>query len=49
MNLSAINLFAYEQLARDHLSQMAFDYYSSGAWDEITLQDNRAAFARVKL
>ena len=49
MNLSLINLFAYEQLAREHLSQMAFDYYSSGAWDEITLQDNRAAFARVKL
>ncbi|MFN6180453.1 MAG: alpha-hydroxy acid oxidase [Dolichospermum sp.] len=49
MNLSPINLFAYEQMAKEHLSQMAFDYYSSGAWDEITLQDNRAAFARVKL
>lgn len=28
---------------------MALDYYSSGAWDEITLRDNRAAFERVKL
>lgn len=46
---SLINLFEYEQLAKSHLSQMAFDYYSSGAWDEITLQDNRAAFTRVKL
>ncbi|MBD2664181.1 FMN-dependent alpha-hydroxy acid dehydrogenase [Richelia sinica FACHB-800] len=46
---SPINLFEYEKLAKAHLSQMAFDYYSSGAWDEITLQDNRAAFARIKL
>jgi 4-hydroxymandelate oxidase len=28
---------------------MAFDYYSSGAWDEVTLRDNLAAFTRVKL
>jgi len=28
---------------------MALDYYSSGAGDEITLRDNRAAFARIKL
>ncbi|MFM7364474.1 MAG: alpha-hydroxy acid oxidase [Cuspidothrix sp.] len=45
----SINLFQYEQLAKAHLSQMAFDYYSSGAWDEVTLQDNLAAFTRVKL
>ena len=44
-----INLFEYEKLAKDHLSQTTLDYYSSGAWDEITLQDNRAAFERVKL
>ncbi|MBD2360873.1 alpha-hydroxy-acid oxidizing protein [Anabaena minutissima FACHB-250] len=44
-----INIFEYEQLAKTHLSKMAFDYYSSGAWDEITLRDNRAAFERVKL
>ncbi len=47
--LSPINLFGYEQLAKEHLSQMAFDYYSSGAWDEVTLRDNLAAFTRVKL
>jgi 4-hydroxymandelate oxidase len=46
---SPINLLEYEQLAQEHLSKMAFDYYSSGAWDEITLKDNRAAFSRVKL
>jgi len=48
-SLSAINLWEYEQLAKEHLSQMAFDYYSSGAWDEVTLRDNLAAFIRVKL
>ncbi|MCC5636537.1 alpha-hydroxy-acid oxidizing protein [Nostoc sp. CHAB 5844] len=44
-----INLWEYEQLAKQHLSQMAYDYYCSGAWDEITLRDNRAAFERMKL
>ncbi|ABA21053.1 FMN-dependent alpha-hydroxy acid dehydrogenase [Trichormus variabilis ATCC 29413] len=46
---SPINLFEYEQLAKTHLSQMAFDYYISGAGDEITLQENRTAFERIKL
>ncbi|MGM3308197.1 alpha-hydroxy acid oxidase [Anabaena sp. WFMT] len=46
---SPINLFEYENLAKEHLTQMTFDYYSSGAWDEVTLKDNRAAFTRVKL
>lgn len=44
-----INLFEYEAIASQHLSQMAFDYFASGAWDEITLRDNRAAFERYKL
>lgn len=44
-----INLFEYEKLAPEHLSQMAYDYYISGAWDEVTLLDNRAAFDRYKL
>jgi 4-hydroxymandelate oxidase len=48
-HLLPINLFEYEQRAKSHLSQMAFDYYSSGAWDEVTLRDNRAAFERIKL
>ncbi len=47
--LKPINLLEYEQLATEHLSQMVLDYYSSGAGDEITLRDNRAAFARIKL
>lgn len=28
---------------------MAWDYYASGAWDQITLRDNRVAFERFKL
>jgi 4-hydroxymandelate oxidase len=44
-----INLFEYETLARKYLSEMAWDYYTSGAWDQVTLRDNRAAFERFKL
>lgn len=44
-----INLLEYEHHAKSHLSQMALDYYSSGAWDEVTLRDNRAAYERIKL
>jgi len=44
-----IDLFEYQTLAAGPLSQMALDYYASGAGDEITLQDNRAAFERYKL
>ena len=44
-----INLFEYEALSPQYLSPMALDYYASGAWDEVTLADNRAAFGRYKL
>lgn len=44
-----INLFEYEAIAPQHLSKMARDYYASGAGDEVTLRDNRAAFERYKL
>ncbi|MGB7442470.1 MAG: alpha-hydroxy acid oxidase [Coleofasciculaceae cyanobacterium] len=44
-----INLFEYESLAAERLSQMALDYYASGAGDELTLQNNRAAFERLQL
>ncbi|MBD2307960.1 alpha-hydroxy-acid oxidizing protein [Chroococcidiopsis sp. FACHB-1243] len=44
-----INLFEYETLAQNRLSQMAWDYYASGAWDEVTLKENRIAFNRYRL
>ncbi len=44
-----INLFEYQTLASQQIPPMAWDYYASGSWDEITLRDNRAAFDRYKL
>ncbi|NET59464.1 MAG: alpha-hydroxy-acid oxidizing protein [Symploca sp. SIO2E6] len=48
-NNKPINLFDYETLAPQHLSQMALDYYASGAGDEITLRNNRSAFEALQL
>ncbi len=39
----------YELLALEKLERMVGDYYRSGARDEITLAENRAAFARHAL
>jgi 4-hydroxymandelate oxidase len=44
-----INLLELEALAREHLTAMAFDYYVSGARDEVTLRENRAAWERISL
>jgi 4-hydroxymandelate oxidase len=44
-----LDLFDYETLAPEFLSPMAWDYYASGAGDEITLQENCKAFDRLKL
>lgn len=53
MNVSThplpVNLFELEKLAQQKLSQSAFDYYVSGANDEITLRDNHAAYERIRL
>ena len=44
-----INVLEYEALARERLDGAAFDYYVSGAHDEITLANNRSAFSRISL
>lgn len=44
-----INVFEYEELARERLHPAVWDYYSGGAHDEITLHENRAAFARIRI
>lgn len=44
-----INVDEYQAAAKERLPQMAYDYYASGAWDELTLRDNRQAFARTPL
>ncbi len=47
--MKPLNLFEYETQAKNHLSQMAWDYYISGAGDEVTLRKNRAAFEDFQL
>lgn len=44
-----INLLEFEAAARQRLNDNAFDYYASGAHDELTLRDNRAAWERLRL
>jgi len=46
--IDALNLYELEKLAKEKLTQSAHGYYASGAWDEVTLRENRAAFERIK-
>jgi 4-hydroxymandelate oxidase len=41
-----VNVEEFEAVARERLSQMAYDYYAGGAEDEVTLRENREAFRR---
>jgi 4-hydroxymandelate oxidase len=45
--IDATNLSELEALARAVLPPNAYDYYASGANDEITLRENRSAFERI--
>jgi 4-hydroxymandelate oxidase len=45
----ALNTRELEQLARERLPSVAFDYYASGALDEHTLRDNVDAWSRIPL
>jgi isopentenyl diphosphate isomerase/L-lactate dehydrogenase-like FMN-dependent dehydrogenase len=44
-----LNAFDFEELARERLGDMAWEYFRGGAGDESTLRDNRAALERWKL
>jgi 4-hydroxymandelate oxidase len=44
-----LNLDEFELAARTVLPQAVYDYYAGGAEDEVTLRENRAAFARYAL
>lgn len=44
-----LNLFEYERIAAERLPAMAYDYFASGANDELTLRANRGAFERLRL
>jgi 4-hydroxymandelate oxidase len=48
-NRRPINLFEYEELASKVLSKMAYDFFSGGACDEITVKENLDAFRRSLL
>ncbi len=47
--MEILNLLELEAAAQAQLNPTAFDYYVSGADDEITLLENREAFERLKL
>lgn len=47
--MEPINVHDYERLARERLSSGAWAYYSSGANDEVTLREERAAFKRLRI
>jgi 4-hydroxymandelate oxidase len=47
--MDPINLYEYEAIAQAKLTPMAYDYYASGAHDEITLRENHAAYDRIPL
>jgi 4-hydroxymandelate oxidase len=44
-----LNLRDLEACAREKLPRIAYDYYASGAWDEVTLRENCAAFERIQV
>ncbi|MBI1280968.1 MAG: alpha-hydroxy-acid oxidizing protein [Anaerolineaceae bacterium] len=44
-----LNLREFEPLAREQLSQMIFEYYASGANDDVTLSANQSAYQRILL
>lgn len=47
--MEPINIYEFEAVAQDKLTPMAYDYYASGAHDEITLRENHAAYDRIRL
>jgi 4-hydroxymandelate oxidase len=44
-----VNLFELEAIAREKLPREFYDYYASGAEDEVTVRENRAAYERLSL
>lgn len=47
--MALINVQDYEKVAAEKMAQIYFDYYASGAHDEITLRENTAAYSRIQL
>src|SRR3954466_9326722 len=49
MDDGLINVYDFERAAEEFLPRMAWDYFASGAQDEITLRENHAAYDRIAL
>ncbi len=47
--MEPVNIFELETIAREKLARESYDYYASGAQDEVTLRENRAAYDRLTL
>lgn len=47
--MEPVNVMDFERVARERMARVAWDYYASGANDEITLRANRDAFDRLAL
>lgn len=47
--MEPVNVLELEALAREKLSREAYDYYASGAEDEVTLRSNRLAWERLTI
>ncbi len=47
--MEPINTFEYAALAREKLPKATYDFVDGGAEDEVTLNENRAAFRRLQL
>lgn len=44
-----LNVFEYEARAKTSLAEMAYDYYSGGSWDEVTLRENCSDFSKLSI
>jgi len=47
--MEPVNVLELEAIARERIPKEAWDYYASGAEDEVTLRQNRAAFERLSV
>lgn len=48
-NKEIINLYEFEKASKAKLPQMIYDFYAGGAYDEITVRENREAYDRIRL
>ena len=47
--MEPLNLFEFEALAKEKLPRIAYDYFASGAWDEITLRRTRDVYNEIQV